>query len=74
MYYPALKMQMSTLMMLVLSPIIGTTTSIFYLPFCIAYAKMALPLTHFNVNGLSKKQLAWLLAYSLWFKALEEEN
>jgi hypothetical protein len=34
---------------------IGTTTAICYPPFYIAYAKMASPLTHSNVNGLSKK-------------------
>jgi hypothetical protein len=45
----------STLMMVVLSLMIGTTTSIFYPPFYIAYAKMALPLSHSNVNGPSKK-------------------
>jgi hypothetical protein len=54
-YDLTLKMLTSTLMMLVLYPMIGITMSIFYPPLYIALAKMALPLTHSYVNGLSKK-------------------
>jgi hypothetical protein len=49
------KMLTSTLMMFVLSLVIGTTTSIFYPPFYVAHAKMAFPLTQSNVDGPSKK-------------------
>jgi hypothetical protein len=55
MYYQALKMLTSTLMMWVLSSMIGTTMSIFMPPFFIPYAKRALPLSHSNENGPSKK-------------------
>ncbi len=43
--YQTSKMLTSTLMMLVLSLMIGTTITIFSLPFCTAYAKTASPLT-----------------------------
>jgi hypothetical protein len=50
MYYQTSKMLMFTLMVLLLSPMFGTTTLIFYAPFYIAFAKMALPLIYSNEN------------------------
>ncbi len=57
-----------------LSPMIGTTMTISYPPFYIAYAIMALSLTHSSVSGLSKKLIGLVIGLHTKFKALEKEN
>jgi hypothetical protein len=73
MYYQTSKMLMFTLMMLVLSPIIGTTTSICWLPFYINYVKWFYHQPTQMWMGLQENWLAWLLAYTTRFKALEKK-
>jgi hypothetical protein len=54
-YCQTLKMPTFTLMMLVLSLMIGTAMSIFEPLYYGNYVKMALPLTHLSANGPSRK-------------------
>jgi hypothetical protein len=63
-----LKMLTFTLMMFVLSLMVGLLSTIL----CCQCKKMALPLTHLNVNQLSKKQTGLVLAYTMRFKTLEK--
>ncbi len=66
-------MLMFTLMTLVLSLIIVTTTSISYPPFYLAYAKMALPLTHSNVNGPSNKLTGLVIGLHMRFNPCKKK-
>ncbi|KAL7478486.1 hypothetical protein ACHAW6_004247 [Cyclotella cf. meneghiniana] len=67
-------MQMSTSTTLGLSPTLGMTTSNYLAIYYIASVKTALPLTHLNVNGLSKKLTGWVIGLVHGVLTLEEEN